>query len=82
MIKSLFVLAGILTTFAVRAQSLQEQRKQDEVLSRLEVFDIKTGTHRVIHEFPYRIEMPNWSPDGKWIGYNSHGRLYRVSAFA
>uniref|UniRef100_A0AB33J0S2 TolB family protein n=1 Tax=Prevotella sp. GTC17254 TaxID=3236794 RepID=A0AB33J0S2_9BACT len=80
MIKTSFVLAGLLATSAVQAQSLQEQRSADEVISRLEVYDLKSDTHRVIHEFPYRIEAPNWSPDGKWIVYNSHGRLYRLSA--
>lgn len=76
---SILFLAAV-TAANVFSQSLDEQRKRDEVVSRLEVYDLKTGTHKVVKEVPYRIEAPNWSPDGKWFVYNSHGHLYRLSA--
>lgn len=77
--KIIIVLLGLICVFNADAQTLQEQRGKDEVISRLEVYDLKTKTHKVIHEFPYRIEAPNWTPDGKWFVYNSHGRLYKLS---
>ena len=49
-------------------------------VSRLEIYDMESGNHQVIHEFDYLIEAPNWSPDGKWLVYNSNGRLFRLSS--
>ena len=46
----------------------------------LEVIDIQTGERTVLREFPYIIEAPSWTRDGRWIVYNSQGRLYRLRA--
>lgn len=49
-------------------------------ISQLTVID-RRGLHcQVIHETPEHIEAPNWSPDGKWLVYNSGGRLFRIHA--
>lgn len=66
---SIIVLMG---GFGVRAQS-------GSVISVLEVMDVTTGDRTVIKEFPFLIEAPNWTQDGKWLVYNSHGRLFRLS---
>ena len=50
-----------------------------QTISYLEIFDTETGTHRVIKEFPYVVEAPNWTPDGKWLVVNSGGKLYKIS---
>jgi len=42
----------------------------------LEIYDIKTGSREAIYEFSYLIEAPNWSMDGKYLVFNSKGRLY------
>ena len=47
--------------------------------SYLEVYDLATRTHRVIKEFPYVIEAPNWTPDGKWLVINVRGKLYKLA---
>ena len=49
---------------------------RDDDESILEIYDIETGTSEVIKEFDYLIEAPNWSPDGKFLTYNSEGRIY------
>ena len=49
-------------------------RGDDESI--LEIYDIETGKSEVIKEFDYLIEAPNWSPDGKFLTYNSEGRIY------
>ncbi|MDH6356854.1 transporter [Parabacteroides sp. PF5-9] len=67
LILGLFLMAT--TTFAQRTN----------VISYLEIYDTTTGKHVVIKEFPYHIEAPNWTPDGKWLVYNSGGKLYKVS---
>ena len=43
----------------------------------LEIFDIKTGESKLLKEFDYVIEAPNWSADGKFLTYNSEGRIYK-----
>ena len=43
----------------------------------LEVFDIETGEAKRLKEFDGVIEAPNWSADGRFLTYNSEGRIYR-----
>lgn len=45
--------------------------------SRLEILDVETGERRVIYHTTTHIEAPNWSRDGKFLIYNSGGKLYR-----
>lgn len=53
--------------------------QQTSVTSLLEILDVSTGRRTVVKEFPYRIEAPNWTPDGRWLVYNSDGKLYKIS---
>lgn len=64
-------------TFAGAVGAYAQQSTQ--VISYLEIYDMETGTHQVIKEFPYLIEAPNWTPDGKWLVVNKDGRLYRIA---
>ena len=50
---------------------------RDDDESILEVYDVETGKSTVLCEFDYLIEAPNWSPDGKFLTYNSNGRIFR-----
>ena len=50
---------------------------RDDNESILEVYDVETGKTEVLFEFNYLIEAPNWSPDGKFLTYNSNGRIFR-----
>lgn len=45
--------------------------------SRLEILDIETGLRKVIYATTDHIEAPNWSRDGKFLVYNSGGKLYK-----
>ena len=47
--------------------------------SLLEIIDVVTGNRKVVKEFPFIIEAPNWTPDGQWLIYNSNGKLYKIS---
>lgn len=65
-----------------RAQEALQARRGDEMdtsrdISFLETYDIETGERTVLAEFPYLIEAPNWSKDGKFLVYNSKGRIYK-----
>ena len=55
------------------------QAQQKNVVSILRILDISTGETETVKEFPLLIEAPNWTPDGKWLVYNSGGQLYRIS---
>jgi len=54
-------------------------RQQQKVTSSLEILDVTSGKRTVLKEFPYLIEAPNWTPDGKWLVYNSGGKLYKIA---
>jgi predicted dehydrogenase/Tol biopolymer transport system component len=43
----------------------------------LEIYDIETGKSKLLKEFDKVIEAPNWSTDGKFLTYNSEGRIYK-----
>lgn len=38
---------------------------------------METGERTVLQEFDYLIEAPNWSPDGKFLTFNSNGRIFK-----
>src|SRR5690606_9283454 len=46
-----------------------------DTCSILETVDIYTGTRTVLKEFDYVIEAPNWTRDGRYLVYNSRGRM-------
>ena len=44
----------------------------------LEIYDIETGESKLLKTFDKVIEAPNWSADGKFLTYNSEGRIYKI----
>ena len=58
------------------------QNQTRKITSRLEIYDVETGSRTVLKEYPYLVEAPNWSVDGKALVYNSGGRIYRVEVAA
>ncbi|MFA7090109.1 MAG: transporter [Bacteroidales bacterium] len=64
----------ILIFMALPLRSQQEERTY-----RLMVLDITTNELTLVKTFPYQVEAPNWTPDGRWLVYNSAGKLYRIS---
>ena len=55
------------------------QGQTPSVISCLEIYDLASGTHTIIREFPFLIEAPNWTPDGQWLVVNKEGRLYKIA---
>ena len=43
----------------------------------LEIYNVETGERKALREFDDVIEAPNWSHDGKYLLYNSKGRIYK-----
>ena len=70
-----YFLSGI-CLFCALSASIAQQRT---VSSILEIIDISNGNRKIVKEFPYLIEAPNWTQDGKWLIYNSGGKLYKIS---
>lgn len=44
----------------------------------LEIFDVETGESKLLKEFDKVIEAPNWSADGRFLTFNSEGRIYKI----
>ncbi len=53
-------------------------QNRSNVISKLEIVDAKSGERTLIKTFDYLIEAPNWTPDGKFLVYNSNGLLYKI----
>lgn len=58
--------------------SLTIQAQENKTVSRLEIYDLETGQRTILKEYPYLIEAPNWTIDGKALIYNSKGKLYKI----
>lgn len=65
------LVASLITVTAMAQQS-------SKVISYLEIYDLETRTHSVLKEFPFLVEAPNWTPDGKHLVVNKGGKLYRI----
>lgn len=55
-----------------------QQTELSKVTSILEIYDVTTGERTIVKEFPYLIEAPDWTPDGKYLIYNSEGLIYKL----
>lgn len=55
---------------------LRQWIAERDSFSILETVDVHTGIRRVLHEFDYVIEAPNWTHDGRYLVYNTKGRMY------
>lgn len=72
----------LLHTIIPREESSSiKETQQAAVTSVLEIMDVETGERQIVREFPYLIEAPNWTIDGKWLIYNSKGKLYKISPY-
>ncbi|HSV85488.1 MAG TPA: hypothetical protein VLH85_02865 [Levilinea sp.] len=56
--------------------TLRQRLAQRDTFSILETVDVHSGAHSVLKEFDTVIEAPNWTRDGRFLVYNSGGRLY------
>ena len=53
-------------------------KKEKQLYSILEVYNITTNKREVILEEKIHFEAPNWSMDGKFLIINSSGKLYKI----
>jgi Tol biopolymer transport system component len=57
--------------------TLRRYTAERDSISVLEIVDVDIGIRTVLKEFDHVIEAPNWTRDGRYLIYNSQGRLYR-----
>ncbi|WP_116108150.1 TolB family protein [Lewinella sp. IMCC34191] len=50
---------------------------RDYLGSRLEILNVETGLRTIRLTSDHSLQAPNWTPDGKYLIYNSNGYLYR-----
>ena len=56
-------------------ETLRQWFAQRDSFSILEMVDVFTGERKVLKEFDHVIEAPNWTKDGKYLVFNSNGRM-------
>lgn len=56
-------------------ETLRQWFAQRDSFSILETVDVFTGERKVLKEFDHVIEAPNWTKDGKYLVFNSNGRM-------
>jgi Tol biopolymer transport system component len=49
-------------------------------VSQLMTLGIDGTGKQLVYQTSQRIEAPNWTPDGRWLVFNSKGLLWRISA--
>ena len=57
---------------------VEAKSENSELKSRLETVNIYTGLRKIIYQDDIHFEAPNWSRDGRYFIYNSHGLLYNL----
>ena len=57
-------------------ETLRQWIAQRDSFSILETVDVFTGERKILKEFDHVIEAPNWTKDGKYLVFNSNGRMF------
>ena len=57
-------------------ETLRQWIAQRDSFSILETVDVFTGIRKILKEFDHVIEAPNWTKDGKYLVFNSNGRMF------
>lgn len=51
---------------------------QEKIHSELCIMNPETKEVTVVYDADYHLEAPNWTPDGKYLVFNSDGLLYKI----
>jgi len=57
-------------------QTLRQLMAERDSISILETVDVASGNRVALKEFDHVIEAPNWTQDGRYLVYNSRGRMH------
>jgi Tol biopolymer transport system component len=56
----------------------QEEEDESDVESKLEIISPDGTNRKVVYRARRHIEAPNWSRDGKFLIFNSNGKIYTI----
>ena len=62
--------------FPMDIDTLRALLAERDSFSVLETVDVQTGARTILHEFDTVVSAPNWTKDGRFLIYDSRGRLY------
>jgi len=62
--------------FPMDIDTLRKLLAERDTFSLLETVDVQTGERTVLREFETVISAPNWTKDGRYLIYDSRGRLF------
>jgi Tol biopolymer transport system component len=57
-------------------ETLRKWLAERDAISILETVDVHSGARTILKEFDYVIEAPNWTQDGRYLVYNSQGKIF------
>jgi TolB protein len=60
--------------------SEKQEEKPLLIESSLEIFSLDSNSRKVLYKAEQHFEAPNWSNDGKFLLYNSDGKIYSIPA--
>ncbi len=69
---------ALLAALTIVSAAFGQHPTDRKITSRLEIYDVETGSRTVLQEHPYLIEAPNLTMDGSALIYNSAGKIYRI----
>ena len=69
----------IIMVFILGNATLLGQSQQQSLISHLQTIDVYTKEIDTIYTLHDHFEAPNWTLDGQYLIFNSHGKLYRIS---
>jgi Tol biopolymer transport system component len=67
----------IILTFVGISTNVKSQ-ETSKMKSKLEIFDLTGNQRKIVYETSNHIEAPNWTPDGKYLVFNSNGLIYKI----
>ncbi|MCG8585961.1 MAG: hypothetical protein MI757_14735, partial [Pirellulales bacterium] len=70
------MLAVLLPAIPVSAELPRWSKGQ---VSQLTIVNVDGSGLRIRYQVPHKIEAPNWTKDGKWLIFNSKGRLWKLA---
>lgn len=69
---------SLFSLLLVTSSSTLMEHQNTAIESTLEIFKLETGQRTTVYRADEHFEAPNWSPDGKYLLYNSRGKLYTI----
>ena len=67
------------TETTTEATSPKDSSVSKTLVAHLEILNIETGARQEVYNSTTHFEAPNWTSDGKYLVFNSLGKLYKIA---